>query len=692
MGQIKQDVWEGHLSSYRSEEEFLKPFLTGFDVTWARRRRAYNTELSVYFLRPEEFLTQMFGFEHEVALFVTGYPTLEARTMQAVDTLMGEDPARGRVEQTIFFLATKDPNGRRWVSDYTSRNPQARIPVVFDQSEAETYGNDQWWVRNVLREQLFSRDLFDYQLPLDNDLFFFGRDQIIADHLDAIRRSQNRGLFGLRKTGKTSILYKLKRLVEREAMGGFLYYDCKLPSIRMLRWHELMARVVTDIAAAHGLPKPKGLNDPKRISDRLIAVLKATPEGKTTSLVFDEIEYISPLAVDDTHWTRDFVPFWQTLWAAQSQVRRLSNTVAGVNPTVVELDTINDTQNPMFGIIQPRYLKGLAPEEMRGMVRFFGKRMGLSFLSESYDYLYERYGGHPLLTRMACSATHKTADQLSLVRPTDISMKQLLDEESERDSFLEFYCRHVVSELKRFYTAEYEFLELLTSGQIVDAMELANEPEFTRHLKEYGLLTINDVQKPIIAIPVIGKYVGNELARREGRRFVRKVIPHQERGGWVARRTEMISKEIRDLGRVIIQKQLPDLYGDSSFPEPERFLNLSAAGDNDEFVTFINICNRCFVESAERVGRRNNDQRYFWTAVKKSYPDLWEALQRIKTYRNNDLHLELNGKAQEELQRYLELDLEGKRPQLVPDVWFVLQQSVLDGLLVGVQCELNRYS
>jgi predicted AAA+ superfamily ATPase len=76
--------------------------------------------------------------------------------------------------------------------------------------------------------------LFDYQLPLDSDLFFFGRDQIVADHLDAIRRSQNRGLFGLRKTGKTSILYKLKRQMEREGLGAFLYYDCKMPSIRMM--------------------------------------------------------------------------------------------------------------------------------------------------------------------------------------------------------------------------------------------------------------------------------------------------------------------------------------------------------------------------------------------------------------------------------------------------------------------------
>jgi len=54
--------------------------------------------------------------------------------------------------------------------------------------------------------------------------------------------------------------------------------------------------------------------------------------------------------------------------------------------------------------------------------------------------------------------------------------------------------------------------------------------------------------------------------------------------------------------------------------------------------------------------------------------------------------LELNASATAELKRYVELDLEGRRTSQIPEVWFVFQQSVLDGLLVGVQCELNRLS
>jgi hypothetical protein len=692
MGHIKQDVRDNHLTTFSHEEEVLKPFLSGFDVTWARRRRAYNTELSMYFLLPEEFISQMFGFEHEVALFIADYHTLEARTMQAVDALISDDPARGRVEQSIFLLCSPDSNGRTWVSDYTSRNPQARIPVVFESRDLIAHLGDAWSVRNTLRAQLFSRDLFDYQLPLDSDLFFFGRDQIVADHLDAIKRSQNRGLFGLRKTGKTSILYKLKRLMERDKIGAFLYYDCKLPAIRMMKWNELLERIIDDIAAAYSLKRPKHPHDPRRISDHLIELLKATPEHCSTALVFDEIEYISPLAIDDVHWHKDFVPFWQTLWAAQSQVRRLSNTVVGVNPTVVELDTINEIQNPMFGIIQPRYLKGLSLDEVTGMIRFFGKRMGLTFSPDANEYLYERYGGHPLLTRMACSEIHESVQRQNTPRPIDLTRMVLVRDAETRDAELTFYCRHVVSELKKFYPDEYELLEMLAGGEIIDVMELSDEPECTRHLKEYGLLQVDAVGRPSFAIPVVGQHVGNELARRERRRLVRRVVPIDQRQRWVRKRTEMIGREVRELCRVSASKSLPALYGDSGFPEAERFLALSVVTTNDDFVTFINTCNRCLVEAIERTGKAAGKKDYFWTTVKQSYPDLWDSLQRVKVYRNNDLHLELTPTVEAELKRYVDLDLEGRRVAQVTEVWFVFQQSVLDGLLLGVQCELNRYS
>ena len=146
------------------------------------------------------------------------------------------------------------------------------------------------------------------------------------------------------------------------------------------------------------------------------------------------------------------------------------------------------------------------------------------------------------------------------------------------------------------------------------------------------------------------------------------VVPLAERQSWVKRRTEMITREIRELSRVAEAKSQPALYGDNSFPEAERFLGVPVVATNDEFVIFINICNRCLVEAVERTGKAQNKKDYFWTTVKQSYPDLWDALQRVKVYRNNDLHLELTTMVEAELKRYLDNDLEGRRLGQVPEL------------------------
>jgi len=685
MGHIKPEIRDSY-NNFFQEENLLKPFLVGFDVTWARRRKAFNTELSMFFLKPEQFISQMFGFEHEIVLFISDYPNIEPRTMQAINSFLAEEPAKGRVDQSIFFLATPASDAQTWVADYSSINHQARISVIFNTSEL--IKNNDWTIRNILQRQLFSRDLFDYQLPVDNDLFFFGRAQIVADHLDAIKRSQNRGLFGLRKTGKTSILYKLGRIMNSLNLGAFLYYDCKMPAIRMLRWNQLLLKITTDICSFYKLPANDLKNDEIEISDQFLSVIKSTPANKLTALIFDEIEYISPLAVDNVHWKNDYIPFWQTLWAVQSQIRRLSNTIVGVNPLIAEQDMFDGIQNPMFGIIQPHYLKGLSQDEMRSMVKFFGRRMGISFSFDAYEYLHKRYGGHPLLTRQACSEIHEQNNKKT--RPLEISKLELEKDEDRRDEELIFYCKHVVSELQKFYPEEFELLEKLACGQTIDVMDLSSYPVSSKHLRAYGLLDFDELRRPFFAIPVIGKHIGTELARKEKRPIVKRVIPIDSRDEWVTTRCERITRTLRDFTKLIKNKSLPDIFGINSFPEPEKFLSIKPVSQNSNFVVFINICNRCFVESVELYGRSQSKNNYYWEVFKPTYPDLWYSFQRIKVYRHNDLHLELNKFINEELNNFLKIDLEEKHPSQIPDYWFLLQQSVLDGLMLSIQLEINR--
>src|SRR5688500_5986401 len=104
MGTIRDDVRNQHLYSYSQEEALLKPFLQGFDITFGRRRRGYNAELSVYLLKPEPFMAETYGFSQEVLLVYSPFKSIEARSIQAAEKFLNEDPIKGRAEKLTYFL------------------------------------------------------------------------------------------------------------------------------------------------------------------------------------------------------------------------------------------------------------------------------------------------------------------------------------------------------------------------------------------------------------------------------------------------------------------------------------------------------------------------------------------------------------------------------------------------------------
>lgn len=646
MGTIRAEVREQHLNSEPTQEELLKPFLHGFFVTWGRKRRAYNTELSVYFLNPEPFMAEAFGFDQELLLVYSPYPTIEPRTFQAAESILLDEPALGRVEKLSYFLVSDCQDAEQKVREYVSMNQESRLIIPFVADELRSKPGDAWFIRNKIAEFLYGRDLFDFRLPLEKDTYFFGRGESTITLVDAVKRSENRGIFGLRKTGKTSLLYKLERMLLSEGTAEVFYYDCKLPSIRKQRWFEFLSQISADLKKKFQLTLKRGKNE-IAITNEFVKIVEQLP--KPVLIVFDEIEYISPVAIEDEHWHKDFIAFWQTFWACQSRHRKISAMIAGVNPSVVEMDTVGGIQNPLFGIVPYQYLTGLKDADSRNMLRVLGKRMGLKFEHDAASYLHERYGGHPLLMRMACSVTNSYIRDKGQVRPFAITANALKEEEESRDAELMFYCRHVVSELKQFYSDEYEMLELLASGQLHDFNELATYPEFTKHLKAYGLLGSDQLKRPSIAIPVIGRYVALELAQKEGRQTLLRVVPREEREAWLEKRKQAIVSDLRLLERAIPVANAPLLFGANSFPEADQFSRIKVVATEEDFTGFINTCNRCFVESIESYGKSKGVAHYFWNEIKASYCGLWPALHRIKIYRVEQLHLVLTNQASAEL-------------------------------------------
>src|SRR5262249_4921734 len=147
---------------------------------------------------------------------------------------------------------------------------------------------------------------------------------------------------------------------------------------RTLRWYELISHLAQRISGIGPVRQPANAWAAV-VADNFNEAVRQATSTRRLVLIFDEIEYISPLARLDPHWKEDFVSFWQTIWSSQSRHRGLSAILAGVNPTVTEESAYDGVQNPLFGIVSAQYLKGLAPDDTKRLVRTLGKRMGMSF-------------------------------------------------------------------------------------------------------------------------------------------------------------------------------------------------------------------------------------------------------------------------------------------------------------------------
>jgi len=496
MGNIRKEVRDTYLMDHPEDESMLTPFLSGFFVTWGRQRKEYNALLKVFFLSPENHLKETYGFENEIMLVYAPFPTMEPRTLQAVEQIYAQSPAKGRVETLNYFLVSDAPDVREWLDSYTSSRQESRIIVSFTKQELEQHRGNAWFIRNRLDEQFFGRDLFNYSLPLVEDTYFFGRQQLLMEYYDSVRRRENKAIFGLRKTGKTSFLFKLKRLIETEKVATAVYIDCKQPDIRKSRWHELLEEIATEIAKQLNISADFEFTERKGSKSFFQLVQRVKEKNRTICLFFDEIEFVSFVAKLDEHWHEDFVDFWQTMWSCQSQLKNFSFVIAGVNPSVVETDIVNGVQNPLFGIVPHRYLTGFAEEEVRTMIKSLGKRMGLQFSYDAITAIFHWYGGHPLLTRLSCSWLNTV---LSMEQNKPIKIDQHLFSQSKKrcDNELMFYCGHVVSELREFYPDEYFMLELFSSGQESDFSELAEHASYVRHGLDHN--SVHPLMPPMAA-------------------------------------------------------------------------------------------------------------------------------------------------------------------------------------------------
>lgn len=307
------------------EETIIDRLSKEFYITsTGKKELIFGSSVYRYLLiKPTGLYVEMLNLDREIVLIFSPYSPFEPRTLDAIP-LAYKLHQTLRLERICSVVISKDENVENKLSELLKNDQEAQIVVPFSYSELINPIDCSFFFRNRFKKHFFSRDLFASEAPLKKDLYFFGRNDLVHRIVTRHRSNQVSGLFGLRKTGKTSVIFGVQRALKR-INGVSVFIDCQNPAFHRCRWNKAILYVLTEIKKQHNLNvrlQPEDNYTEEKAStifEELIIKMYEELKNKNILLIFDEIENITCGVSPSDHWTRelDFVFFWQTFGMCQ---------------------------------------------------------------------------------------------------------------------------------------------------------------------------------------------------------------------------------------------------------------------------------------------------------------------------------------------------------------------------------------
>jgi hypothetical protein len=431
-----------------------------------------------------------FGFTREVMIFYSPHEDMQGRTFQAAAR---ELSAGGRsVTPDIFFMWSPDQRLRIKLNDW-SRPAKLAIPLLIDDE-------DKLALITLLRDYIYARDLFYMTTPVSG-ASFFGRRTLLQSLRDDVFNQRVTGVFGLRKSGKTSILMQLTEELQEDQVVTVLMDLETFPSppedptddivseLRRRLIGELKARGLRTRELSELAERPTILD----LKNALQTILKyLQKDGQRILLLLDEIEYLTPADRIDIA-EGDMPRVAQFLSALRSIVQESENftfVLSGLTSAIIEGGRLYGRPNPLFSWAKAIYVTPLEREEADDLASTVGGKMGIQIEPGALEALHEASGGHAYLYRNLSSAVveHLPTDVFQRTMTRASVLLELDDWKSRVQGNIEEMVQHV----KRYYANEAVMLDVLMDSA-ADFKELASsEHVAVRRLKDLGLVQEHD--------------------------------------------------------------------------------------------------------------------------------------------------------------------------------------------------------
>lgn len=331
-------------------------------------------------------------------------------------------------------------------------------------------------------------DLFDDRNAIGDTFSFFGRLELLHRLGEELKKNQSIGLFGLRKSGKTSILLQLNFVLRRHPV---VYIDLQLYGGKSLYGAEIFNNMIQQLTYLVQIKeivdeefffdntnvKSFPINSPakeltavfsKQINE-LAQLLQERGYDLPIICLLDEVERIIPFNEDSKRKVEEFNAFFGVLRALSQKSRNLSLLVADVH---TDFNRINQwTQpgvptNPVFHFFKEVFIAPFLEEDTTTMLTDIGKLMTRAFDKKTLSEIHIKSGGHPFVARQLASLLCKKIPiEVAQCIKWENSQYYLENPLLDSDSLIDYIDGNIWGDLsKRNFEPEIHVLRSLASS------------------------------------------------------------------------------------------------------------------------------------------------------------------------------------------------------------------------------------
>ena len=520
-------------------------------------------------IKPTSFFTTTFQLTREIVVIFSDYVSFEPRSLDAAAHAYSMIKTKLTSDRGCHIFICHDDDVETKLRNLLKDSNLNQIVIPFTYRELLAPKANRNLIIDRFKKYLFDTDLFAVSAPIQNDIFFFGRRDVAQDIHSKCKNNTHCGVFGLRRSGKTSLLYAVRNLLKQQEYHS-VFIPCE-SELGNLEWRMALCKVVQDVYQTLKLPldlidisKYQSANTTIYFEQDLNYALSHL--SSPIILMFDEIEAITFSVLQgeksDNLWLdgNNFLNFWNNIKGYYSKYpKHITVLVAGTNPMINEVPVIGkeNVSNPMYRQLsdsnQGAYLKAFTVEDTKNMVNTLGGYMGLEFDEYSIGRLTSDCGGHPYLIRILCSFIHKYVRSMNMSRPAKIT-KSIYDKalpKFEKSSEAMGFFWMILNILMTSYPREFNTLKILAleGDKVISQIQ---DNDALLHLLGYGIIE-NNQGNYAIRYTTITHFLRGEY------RFERQGLNVEEQKQEIQLRINNAEMQLRKLVKNTLQMQ----YGTS---------------------------------------------------------------------------------------------------------------------------------